>query len=825
MQTKLNHLKTDLFGAGLKPGGSGTQLYMTAQTVSVAMAVTIVASLFAAWMYAPYSTLLCVVHAVNAVVYLAAYLAFRKNPDPTLVTRLCCGSVFVVFVVVNVSYGGIMSPAIVWFVLPAVASALILGWREGWTWLILGCITVSVIYVCELAGVVPPSILPAEILKTSEYLHTIGFALVLGLLFSFWVARQRGLQSQLHESLEQSRSDTATANLFADSAVAANGTMNFDRSGALCLELVCRARGWRAGHIWRSDGEGGLVTSGNIYVPPGTTSALAASSVDTCPDGLSARIAADTLSAIVGPDLANDPRFTNETGAIPRSVLAWPVEVDGTAEIILEFFSDDVVVIDDELRRMLEHIAAQLTHVRLREKMRDQTELLAYTDSVTGLPNRAGFEHLFEQKLKECRRKQSRMALMFVDLDGFKRVNDSLGHAVGDRLLKSIGKRLEQHVRESDVAAKFQADANAVAARLGGDEFTLVVSDVDDAEGVAGVARRFLDVLAQPVDVGFQDVNIGASIGIAMYPDDGKMLSDLMRLADAAMYEAKALPGNQFRFATPALNDAIQRRLWIETELHRAIRNDELKMQFMPVAGAMTGRLVGNEILLRWPHRDGEIPVEEFFAVAESSGLVAELGYWTIEKTCAAIAKSRWSSGEHLNMCVDISLLHLQQPRFVDVVTKTLRRYGTPTGALEFEFSDTSAILKNETCREHIRALHELGVRIVLDHFGTGYSSLLDLADLPVWRIKLDREFVEAVNIAEGNRSMGRAIIAMAHSMGVEITVFGVDTEAQAQWLKELGCDAMQGAWIGPARDTPDAGPGLVHTLKTEPRSAAGAPT
>ena len=343
--------------------------------------------------------------------------------------------------------------------------------------------------------------------------------------------------------------------------------------------------------------------------------------------------------------------------------------------------------------------------------------------------------------------------------------------------------------------------------------------DLDSADGAATVARRFLELLSTPIDVGFQEVNIGASIGIALYPDDSHSLSDLMRLADAAMYEAKALPGNQFCFATPALNDTIQRRLWIENELHRAIRRDELMLEFAPIVAAASGRIIGNEVSLHWPHRDGEIAFKEFFAVAETSSLVCALGFWVIEKTCAAIADHRWSSPNNVRMCLDISLLLLQQPHFVDIVSEILQRYDCLDGVLEFEFSETGAILKHEECRENVRKLHEFGIRIVLDRFGTGYSSLVDLSELPVWRIKLERKFVEAVNVADGNRSMGRAIIAMAHSMGVETTIFNVATAAQAQWLRELGCDALQGGWVGKATKAPHQS--RIHSL---PDVGHGAP-
>lgn len=817
MRSKLDHLKADLFGAGLSPDGVGSQLFLKAQTISTMIIVTVVMSLVAAYVFAPYSRLLCWTHTANALVYLGAYLVFRRKRNPTFITRVCCLSAYLVVVVVCIAFGGVTSPAITWFVLPAVASALILSWREGWIWIGLGCAAIVGLYVSANAGLLPASDMPAAILAAASTTYAVAFALVIGTLFSFWVARQRALQIELHDSLAQSHADAATARLFADSAVAANGSLDFAQAAQRCLKLVCEHQNWRAAHVWLAAPDGALLSTDISFRSPADDSPTLPEFAPglVCHGGLTARFALDSAQFMVGLDLRGDPRFEDCTEP-PRCVLAWPEDVDGKTEIILEFFSDTVITVDDNLECILHHIGGQMAQVRLREKLREDTEMMAYTDPVTRLPNRTGFEHLFEQKLKDCKRDGANLALMFVDLDGFKRVNDSLGHAVGDRLLHMIGKRLERHVRESDIAAKLEPRHNAIAARLGGDEFTLLLTGLEDPKAVATAASRFLEILAEPIDVGFQDVSIGASIGIAVYPDDGKTQSDLMRLADAAMYEAKSLPGNQFRFATPALNDAIQRRLWIDTELHRAIQHDELTIRYMPVAAALTGRIIAQELSLRWLHRDGEIAFEEFFSVAEASGLVAELGYWTIEKACAAISSARWG-GDSVKMCVDISVLNLQQPNFVATVAEILGRYDTPRAALEFEFSDTSAILKHETCRANIRELHAMGIRIVLDRFGLGYSSLIDLARLPVWRIKLDRAFIEAVNLADGNRSMGRAIIAMAHSMGIETTVYGVETSAHATWLKELGCDALQGSWVGRGSDVP-------HSETTRPRATVTAP-
>lgn len=804
MRHKLARLTAKLFDAAPVPGINGARHGSEARAVTIITLSGVVISLFAALLYWPYSALLFWAHIGNLLVYFFSYCSYRRNPDPRFVSRACSLSLFLVVLVVNMNSGGVSSPAIDWFLPPALASALLIGWREGWVWIGIAAVSVVALYLCGTAGVLPPAPLPEAIVPVAAAIYAVMFSLVIGMLLSLWVARQRALQAELRESLARSKADTATARLFADSAAAANGSMDFAGAARRCLQLVCEHQSWCAAHVWLRAADGTLRSTDITYqpAPAGAAEPLDFAPGRACDDRLAAGIARDRAGFVIGRDLHDDQRFGAAVRQ-PRCVLAWPVAIDGVVEIVLEFFSDSGIDVDDDLRRILDHIDVQMAHVRLREAMHDRTESMAFTDPVSCLPNRLGFEHLFEQKLKDCKRDDSRLALMFVDLDGFKRVNDTLGHAVGDRLLHAIGQRLEQQVRESDLAAKLEQRHGTVAARLGGDEFTLVLAGIDESKAVAGAAQRFLDVLAEPIDVGYQEVNVGASIGIAIYPDDGETLSELMRLADAAMYEAKALPGSQFRFATPALNDAIQRRMWLEAELCNAIRQDELRVCYAPVAAALTGRIIAKELFVSWPHRSGEIAFEEFWSVAETSGLAAELGYWTIEKACAAISRTRFG-GESLRMCVDISLLNLQQPAFVDTVAAILARYDTPRGMLEFEFSETSAILTDETCREAIRQLHDKGIRVVLDRFGAGYSSLIDLARLPVWRIKLDREFLEAVTVTDGNRSMGRAIISMAHSQGIETTIYGVDTAAQAAWLKELGCDALQGNWVGHPEDAPE---------------------
>ncbi|MFT4585151.1 MAG: diguanylate cyclase (GGDEF)-like protein [Gammaproteobacteria bacterium] len=778
---------------------------ISAQTIRVALVVASLTSLGFVMFYALFSQTLAFVHAGAGFAYTLAFFYFKETQNFISTTRACCGITVAVVAIVNWFSGGIASPAIAFFILPAVASALIVGWKDGWMWISVGSACACFYFGYDLYATIPESIIPQRFGDLAALLYCLTLAIVIGLLCGFWVTRQTILEKQLSASLAQSEADAFMATFLAQSAIAANGSLGFDQAASVCLALLCRAQQWHAGHIWRVDDDDQLISSGQFFMEPDSGAARLLNTVAGQTPSvaeISASVALATAAAIV--DLGNDPRFADEQQGAACSILAWPIEIEGSVRLVLEFFSDTPIELDDNVSTLLAHVGVQLTHVNIREVDREKTEKLAFTDLITGLPNRAGFEHLFHQKLKDAKRTRSILALMFIDLDGFKRVNDSLGHDIGDRLLQVVGRRLTQNLRSSDVTAKIDRTGDVVAARLGGDEFVLLLSDLDDCKDSAIVAERFLNILSEPIDVGVQEVNIGASIGIASYPNEANNQSDLMRLADAAMYEAKGAPGNQYRFATAALNEAIQRRQWVESELHRAIRRNELEILYLPIASSNSGRVTANEIAVRWPHREGDIAFDEFFSIAEGSNLICELGYWVLDNACATIGERRKNSANQV-ISVDVAASQLQQPNFVEQVAELFRRYGCQKGLLELEFSDTTAVLKNAQCRDNLYRLHELGVHIVLDRFGTGYSSLTDLCELPVWRIKLDRKFVQTVHAADGNRSMGRAIIAMAHSMGIETTIFNVSTAAEAQWFRELGCDAIQGSYVGGPSPTPQS--------------------
>ena len=427
MNKRLRDLLNDLLSGGLDPDAVDPQTYLKAQTISVALTTGVLASFAFAVFYAAFSSLLSWLHCANGIFYLGVYFYFRYRTDFAAVTRACCGAAVAVTWVVSWTFGGVVSPAMGWFILPAVASSLILGWRDGWFWIAVGCIGAAALFALGQLGMLPANSVPVAYLDTAFYLYCLSLALVIGVLFSFWVARQNVLEAQLSASLAKSKSDAYRAGLLADSAAIANGSLAFEQACPACLALLCEANGWGAGHIWYSTGDESLSSSG-IWNFSGQSdwSELAVRTADLSgsAEGISADISAKTVAPIVDLDLANDPRFSDRLANGPQCTLSWPVEVGGRVDLVLEFFSQLPIALDDELKTLIGHVAAQLAHVRMRQIERERAEKLAFIDHVTGLPNRAGFEHLFAQKLKDAKRTQSRIAMMFVDLDGFKRVND-----------------------------------------------------------------------------------------------------------------------------------------------------------------------------------------------------------------------------------------------------------------------------------------------------------------------------------------------------------------------------------------------------------------
>jgi diguanylate cyclase (GGDEF)-like protein/PAS domain S-box-containing protein len=471
------------------------------------------------------------------------------------------------------------------------------------------------------------------------------------------------------------------------------------------------------------------------------------------------------------------------------------------------------VVVDDDGRAT--HYVAICEDISERKAQEDRIRHLAQHDALTGLPNRALLEDRLAQAIPLARRNGTRLAVMFLDLDRFKLINDSLGHQAGDHLLREVARRLGTCVRKADTVS-----------RQGGDEFVILLQELDAPEHAAKVARKVLEVVAQPVFVDGLQLQVTPSIGISVFPDDGTWQAELLRNADAAMYHAKGAGRNNFQFFTPQINARVIERVEIEGRLRRALDHGEFLLHYQPRFELATRRVVGMEALLRWRDPDrGMVPPGRFIPVAEECGLIVPLGEWVLQEACRQTAHWHRHGLDRLRVSVNVSAAQLHQKTFDACVQHALATSGLGATSLELEVTETSIMLDVEEASEILDVLKARGVHLSVDDFGTGYSSLAYLKRLPLDRVKIDRTFVKDVIDDADDAAITAAIIGMAHTLGMGTLAEGVETEAQAAFLERHGCQEVQGfllarplapatfeAWV---RAGGEAGAPAARTIET----------
>ncbi|MFN3544803.1 MAG: EAL domain-containing protein [Thiobacillus sp.] len=421
-----------------------------------------------------------------------------------------------------------------------------------------------------------------------------------------------------------------------------------------------------------------------------------------------------------------------------------------------------------------------------RKLVEARIQHLAHHDTLTGLPNRAALARHLAQAIAAAHREQSGLAVMLIDLDRFKSVNDNLGHLVGDRMLIEVGQRLRAAVRESDIVA-----------RLGGDEFIVVLVGVSDAATIEAVARKLQTALSQPYHADGYDLHTTPSIGISRYPADGDDAEALIRHADAAMYQAKAQGRDNWQFYSESLSVAAAERLRIETGLRGALQRNEFVLHYQPQLELGSDRIVAVEALVRWQHPElGLVSPDRFIPIAEDMGLIVPLGDWVLDEACAQLRRWHDVGLSGLRMCVNLSARQLQKPGLHELVAATLARHGLNAADLELEITESMAMADPAETITVLEKLKALGVTLAIDDFGTGYSSLSYLKLLPIQRLKLDRSFVGDIETDPDDASICRATASLAHDLGLSLVAEGVETEAQYRFLKDIGCNLLQGYWL-----------------------------
>ncbi len=448
----------------------------------------------------------------------------------------------------------------------------------------------------------------------------------------------------------------------------------------------------------------------------------------------------------------------------------------------------------------------------VREVTRTKNRLreMAYFDSLTALPNRRLFTEQLNLLIRLARRHDQTLALMFLDLDNFKRINDSLGHAAGDLLLKQVAHRLSDCVRESDVVAHYvDSETRIDVSRLGGDEFTVVLNQLEQPESAGLVARRLIESLVQPMTIDGHELVITPSIGIAIFPRDADNVEDLLRAADTAMYHAKQGGKNNYLYYGSEMEASGLDRLQLETDLRRAIEREEMRLYYQPQVDTVTGNVIGVEALMRWQHGEmGLVPPFKFIPLAEELGLIGELGSWALEEACNNVIALRKQGLKLPRVSVNVSPVQFNEA-FVNRVAEVLQEAGLEPNALQLELTESIAMDDATTTIALMDSLKEIGVRLSIDDFGTGYSSLSYLSRFPLDELKIDRSFVIDLDKSENNAKLAAAIIAMARSLNLELVAEGVESVDQYRFLTHEGAKIIQGYLFSPPVELEDLKPML----------------
>lgn len=730
------------------------------------------------------------VYAIAFVSWAGLLVWLRRSLQVTLVGR---AAVFVLFGLCTASVallGGAESNLLAWYMLMPLAAAVCVGQRDLWFWGVISTLTPAFIYLFPEWSVIAPTPFSVEV---NEQLSGVALglgAMVVSILTSIWMSHHERLADRLDDSVERLEKEADAHRLLFDTAMLASGETELNSGARKLLEHLEQVDWVSASCFW--DTRAGLTPRQPFCKLP------------------------DTAKFQPSPLLARSIRtgrrsVSKATEANLRSVY-YPIQdgqdVVGVIEVDADAFHDAIL----EGNWLLQQIAIQLGHIAERERTAEIIQREARFDSLTSLHNRRAFQSILEHEISVAQRDDKKVALLFLDLNDFKRINDSLGHAAGDTVLQVVAKRLQKAVRQAGTHLRPVLPATRASdsiSRVGGDEFTLVLEDVRSTEYADGVAERILASLEAPIRLNGQQFKVGASIGIAIYPDDAQQADVLVRAADAAMYAAKRRGGSgysRYRDADKAVDS-----LSFEAEIRLALKEGQLEMHYQPVFDCATSEPVGAEALIRWRHPErGWIPPSEFIPLAEDLGVIGEIGKFQFESVFRWYAAASAELPADFRIALNLSPMQIEDQKFIQWLREHLAKTKIPMRNIELEITETALLADTPEIRANIYALADLGLCISLDDFGTGQSSLSLLKRFPIGRIKIDRSFVSGLPDRSEDVAIVGAVLSLARSLDIPVVAEGVEEEAQKLFLAHRQCDDMQGFLL--ARPMP--GELLIGKLK-----------
>ncbi len=492
--------------------------------------------------------------------------------------------------------------------------------------------------------------------------------------------------------------------------------------------------------------------------------------------------------------------------AIVKTKLVETLKTDSSNDITFQILRADGIerVISEHTEAVCNEqghtvrLLGTLQDVTERKQAEEQIRHLAYFDSLTGLANRQSFRERVTQAFTLATRYRRQMAVLFLDLDDFKRINDTLGHNVGDLLLKSVAERLRITLRDADGLTRTSVqNSGHEVARLGGDEFMVMLAEINHAEDAAVVARRILETLREPLSLAGHQVFVTPSIGIAVFPHDGEEVDTLFKNADTAMYHAKRSGKNAYQFYDDSMNKAARARLRLENALRFALDKGEFSLHYQPQLDLRSGAIVGVEALLRWYNpKLGSVSPADFIPLAEETGLIIPIGAWVLKTACTQAKAWQTQGLKPLRVAVNLSVRQFMQPDLADLVRQSLAETGLAASYLELELTESLLMQDVEQAIKTMDTLKAMGVRLAIDDFGTGYSSLNYLRRFPIDQLKIDASFVQDITSDPNNAAIALAVVSMAHSLKLRVVAEGVETYSQEAFLRSQLCDEIQGFYI-----------------------------